>query len=78
MSEIYFGPIKKHNLPLKLQGYQNSKFSKKKIPQLKNFKNTHGVVEISAHLKIIRNRRLSTKNLVSTHARIFLPLLGRI
>ena len=29
MSEIYFGPIKKHNLPLKLQGYQNSKFSKK-------------------------------------------------
>ena len=61
MCKTYFSLEKNHKLALKLEKFENFDFFEKKSPQLKNFKKSPRVVEISADLKNKKNSKNKCK-----------------
>ena len=59
--KTYFSLEKIHKLALKLEKFENFNFFEKKSPQLKNFKKSPRVVEISADLKNKKNSKNKCK-----------------
>ena len=74
MCHTYFGLEKIQKLALELERCENFDFFEKKNPQLKNFKKSPRVTEISADLKNKKIAKIRTKDVFGTPACNFGPI----